>query len=220
MLCHELRAPLGAIQNALNVLRSPTGQERAIQERMHALIERQVRQLTRLTAGVLDLSRSAGEPLPLQRERIDLRTVITDAIETLEWELQQRGHRLELALPSRPVWVRGDAGRLQQVFLNLLANAVKYTDAGGELTVSVQQQEHHVEVRLRDSGIGITSDELPFIFDLYRRADHGAAGNPYGLGIGLALVRTLVGLHGGHVRASSAGAGQGSEFTVRLPLVS
>jgi len=218
MLCHELRAPLGAIQNALEVLRSPTGQEPAIQERMHALIERQVRQLTRLTAGVLDVSRSAGEPMPLQREQIDLRTVITDAIETLEWELQQRAHRLALAIPAHPVWVRGDAGRLQQVFLNLLANAVKYTDAGGELALSVQPRDHHVEVQVRDSGIGIAPDELPFVFDLYRRADHSAAGNQYGLGIGLALVRTLVGLHGGHVRASSAGVGQGSEFTVRLPL--
>jgi signal transduction histidine kinase len=117
------------------------------------------------------------------------------------------------------VWVQGDAARLQQVFVNLLSNAAKYTDSSGDLMLAVRQRERHAEVCLRDSGIGIAADELPHIFDLYRRAEPGASGSRAGLGIGLALVRTVVGLHGGTVRASSAGLGQGSEFIVRLPAI-
>ncbi len=220
VLCHELRTPLGAMQNALDILRTAAGKEAAVRERMHSLIARQVKQLIDLATGVQDVAQSSCGRLRLRRERVDLRAVVNDAIETLEWELRRRGHRLALDWPNRPVWVQGDAARLQQVFVNLLSNAAKYTDSSGDLMLAVQQRERHAEVCLRDSGIGIAADELPHIFDLYRRAEPGAAGGRAGLGIGLALVRTLVGLHGGTVRASSAGLGQGSEFIVRLPAIS
>jgi signal transduction histidine kinase len=219
ILCHELRSPLAAIHNALDLLRSPAGQDASARERMHALIERQTRHLSQLTDGVLDVAHGSDGQLRLHCERVDLRAVVNDSIETLEWELRQRRHRLAITWPDRPVWVWADTARMQQVVLNLLANASKYTNAGGDLAVSVRRRELHAELYVRDSGIGIAGDDLPFIFDLYRRSEHGASGSRSGLGIGLALVRTLVGLHGGNVCASSAGVGQGSEFRVRLPAV-
>jgi signal transduction histidine kinase len=216
MLGHELRSPLAAIQNAVRLLSSQTG-ETPPGQRTQALIERQVRRMTQLVDDLLDVSRICHGRLHLQRERIDLRAVVSNAIETLESDINERQHRLTTALPDVPVWLQADPWRLEQVFVNLLANASRYTDAGGELAVWMHTRDGQAVVGIRDSGIGIAPDALAHIFDLFRQADAAAPSSKLGLGIGLALVRNLVELHGGSVTAASAGVGQGSEFTVRLP---
>jgi two-component system, sensor histidine kinase len=217
MLSHELRSPLTAIRHALGVLRMQSGEDVLVRDKMHELIERQVRHMGLLTAGLTDISRISRGHLRLQRERVDLRVVIGNAIETLESELKQRSQRLTSTWPDSPVWLHADASRLEQVFVNLIGNASKYTDAGGELASWMHTLGGHAFVRIRDSGIGIAPEALPHIFDLFMQADATAPRSRSGLGIGLALVRTLVELHGGSVTAASRGLGQGSEFTVRLP---
>jgi signal transduction histidine kinase len=217
-LSHELRSPLGAISNAIAVLKGAAAQEPTVQQRMHALIERQVRHMKQLTADLLDVSSISRGQLRLRHERIDLRNVLYQAVETMEWELQQRGHRLVIHCPDAPVWLQGDATRLQQVLHNLLANASKYTDPEGELVLSLRVGDGSAILSVRDSGIGIAAETLPHIFDLFVRADPHAQLSGASLGIGLALVRRLVEMHGGSVAAVSAGVGQGSEFSVRLPV--
>jgi signal transduction histidine kinase len=216
MLGHELRSPLAAIQNAVRLLSSQSG-ETPPGQRTQALIERQVRRMTQLLDDLLDVSRICHGRLHLQRERIDLRVVVSNAIETLEADINERHHRLTTALPDAPVWLQADPWRLEQVFVNLLANASRYTDPHGELAVWMHTRDGQAVVGIRDSGIGIAPDALADIFDLFRQADAAAPRSKLGLGIGLALVRNFVELHGGSVTAASAGTGQGSEFTVRLP---
>src|ERR1700694_5133759 len=215
MLSHELRSPLAAIQNAVRLLSSQT--ETPPRQKTQALIERQGRRMTQLVDDLLDVSRISHGRLHLQRERIDLRVVVSNAIETLELDINERHQRLTTALPDAPVWLQADPWRLEQVFVNLLANASRYTDAGGELAVWVDTRDGQAVVGIRDSGIGIVPDALTHIFDLFKQADEVAPRSKSGLGIGLALVRKLVELHEGSVTAASAGVGQGSEFTVRLP---
>jgi signal transduction histidine kinase len=148
----------------------------------------------------------------MRRERTDLRMVVSNAIETLRPQINGRNHHLTTALPDRPVWLNVDPMRLEQVFVNLLTNASKCMDMGGELAVWVHTRHNQAVVRIRDSGIGIAPDALAHTFDLRRRADAA------GLGIGLASVRNQLELQGGSVTAASAGLGRGSEFTVRLPM--
>jgi signal transduction histidine kinase len=217
MLGHELRNPLASIQNAIRVLSSQT-EENPLRQRMQALIERQVRRMTQLVDDLSDVSRVTHGRLHLQPERIDLRDVVSNAIETLEPDIRERGHRLTIELPGAPVCLQGDPRRLEQVFGNLLGNASRYTDAGGELAVWMHTRRGQAVVRIRDNGIGIAPGVLPHVFDLFRQADQAAPRSHSGLGIGLALVRNLVELHGGSVTAGSAGPGRGSEFTVRLPM--
>jgi len=216
MISHELRSPLASIHNAVRFLGNPIGKGPA-RQRMQALLERQVRRMTQLVDDLLDVSRITSGRLHLQRERIDLRVVVNNAIESLEPDITAHNHRLTTALPDAPVWLQADPCRLEQVFVNLLANAARYTDAGGELTVWVHRREGQAVIRIRDSGIGIAPDALPHIFDLFKQANEADPRSKSGLGIGLAVVRNLVELHGGSVTAASAGSGQGSEFTVRLP---
>lgn len=216
MLGHELRNPLASIHNALGLLRR---QMQATPEcqRADAIIERQIHRMTQLVDDLLDVSRVTHGRLRLHCERVDLRAVVNHAIETLDSDIHQRNHRLTTTLPDDPVWLQADPRRLEQVFINLLANACKYTDVGGELVLSMHAQDNQAVVRVRDSGIGIAPEFLPHIFELFRQADQAAARSQSGLGIGLALVRNLVECHGGTVIAASAGVGWGSEFTVRLP---
>lgn len=218
ILGHELRSPLNAVQNAVRILSGESGQDPFVQKRMHALIERQVRHMTQLTASLVDVSRISRGELRLQCEPIDLRIVLGHAVETMESDLQHRGHRLATLWPGTPVWLHGDADRLNEVFRNLLGNASKYTPPGGDLGLSLRIHDGDAVVCVRDSGIGIAPEALPRIFDLFMQADQAAACSRSGLGIGLALVHTLVELHGGRVSAFSDGLGQGSEFTVWLPL--
>jgi signal transduction histidine kinase len=217
ILGHELRNPLTAIHNGILLLSHQT-QDTPAPPKIEAMIERQVRRMTRLVDDLLDVSRIIHGCLHLQCERIDLRDVVNDAIETLESDIKQRNHGLAIVLPDAPVWLVADHGRLEQVFVILLANASKYTDMGGELTVAMHVQDGQAVVRVRDTGIGIAPEVLPQLFGFFRQADETSQRSQSGLGIGLALVRNLVELHGGDVTGASAGLGQGSEFTVCLPM--
>lgn len=215
-VCHEFRGPLAAIQNAFRLL-SSDNVETAARQRAQVLMERQIRQMTQLIDDLQDISRIRYGGLRLRRERLDLRVVVGHAVETLESDIKQRDHQLTTALPDAPLWVHADPLRLEQVFVNLLSNAAKYTDAGGELTVRAHRRDAMAVVRIRDSGIGIAAEALPHIFDLFNQADTGDPRSRSGLGIGLALVRNFVALHGGSVIAASEGIGKGSEFVVQLP---
>ena len=213
---HELRNSLSAIRSATDILRMETSAGPAT-VKARVLIERQVGQMTRLVEDLLDVSRVRGGQLRLQCERIDLRAVAAHAAQTVELTMQQHHHWMTTSFPDAPVWLQADPARLEQVFVNLLLNAAKYTDLGGNVGLFVEPEEGEAIVRIRDSGIGIDSDVLPHVFDLFVQADPSSRRADAGLGIGLALVRSLVERHGGRVTAASAGPGQGSEFMVRLP---
>jgi len=217
ILSHELRSPLASIQHGISVLRSQSGAEVTVQRGMHELIERQVRQIAQLASGLLDVGRITSGHLLVERQRIDLLAILAKAIETIEPEVCRRGQALLPTWAASNVWLLADASRLEQVFVNLLANASKYSDAGGQVLLSASTHDGHAIVRIKDSGIGIAAHALPHIFDLYVQADATSARSRSGLGIGLALVHKIVQLHGGTVTATSAGLGQGSEFIVRLP---
>jgi len=213
---HELRNSLGAIGSAARVLRMDTSANPStVKARM--LIERQVGHLTRLVEDLMDVSRVRSGQLGLQCQRIDLRVLAAHAVETVEFTMQQRHHRMTASFPDAPVWLQADPARLEQVFVNLLLNAAKYTDAGGNVELFVEQEEVEAIVRIRDSGIGMAPDVLPHVFELFVQADPSSRRADAGLGIGLALVRSLIERHGGRVTAASVGLGHGSEFTIRLP---
>jgi signal transduction histidine kinase len=215
LLLHELRSPLAAIQNAIAMLRL-RGKDECLQQRMHELIERQVRQITLLTASPSQLSGPGLQIIPLQRERIDLRAVLIMAIETATPEFIQRRNPLFVSLPESSIWVFGDASRLEQVFVNLLSNASKYSHVGGKIDATMHVEEGHAVVRICDLGVGIAAAAMSSIFDLFVRGSSGAVRKRSGLGIGLALVRSILDSHEGTVSATSDGVGHGSEFTVRL----
>ena len=213
---HELRNSLCAIRSAARILRMDSSANPSV-VKARTLIERQVGQMTRLVEDLLDVSRARSGRLRLKREQIDLRVLAAHAAQTVEFTMQQRHHRMATSLPDAPVWLQADPARLEQVLVNLLLNAAKYTDAGGDVRLFVEREECEAIVRVRDSGIGIARDVLPHVFDLFVQADPSPLGADAGLGIGLALVRSLVERHGGCVTVASAGPGHGSEFTVRLP---
>jgi signal transduction histidine kinase len=214
---HELRNSLGAIGSAIQILGvQPSDAPPAVKARK--MIERQVEQMTRLAEDLLDASRVRNGQLNLRCERIDLRVVLAHAAQTMEFAMQQQNHQMTTAFPEAPIWLLADAARLEQVFVNLLSNAAKYTDAGGNVELRVAREMSQAVVRIRDSGIGIAPEALPHVFDLFVQADPASRRGNAGLGIGLALVRNLVERHGGFVTVASAGLGHGSEFTVRLPI--
>jgi len=221
MLSHELRNPLSAIFSALHVLRLQ-GNENPIQQRAMATMERQVGQLAHLVDDLLEVSRVITGRIQLQFERLDLRDIAEHAIASVRPLIERTKHELSVSLPAEPVWVQGDPTRLEQVVVNLLNNAAKYTDEGGHIWLTVKQEDHEVEVvlRVRDTGVGIAPELLPRIFDLFTQANRTLDRSEGGLGIGLSLVQKLVELHGGKVAAHSGGLGQGSEFVVRLPALS
>jgi signal transduction histidine kinase len=216
MLSHELRSPLASIHYALAVLARQTRSASA-QERMQRLIERQLGRMNDLVDELLDISRISSGHLHVHRERTDLRVILKNSIETIEPSIHERDQQLSTELPEAPVWLQADPRRLEQVFVNLLANASRYTDARGELKLRAHARQGQAIVGVRDSGVGIAADALPHIFDLFKQGDEADPRSRAGLGLGLALVRNLVELHGGSVTVVSAGTGQGSEFTVRLP---
>ena len=216
-LSHELRNPLAPIRNALEVLRR-TGNDPAQTVRAHAIMERQLQQLVRLTDDLLDVSRITRNRVELRREQIDLRLALQSAIETTQPLIDAADHVLHTSMPPAPVWVDADFTRLAQAFANLLNNAVKYTDRGGEISIALGTDADAATVTVRDSGIGMSSATVSQIFDMFMQSDESIARARGGLGIGLTLAKRLVELHGGQIEAASEGRGHGSTFTVRLPL--
>ena len=217
MLSHELRNPLSSILNAVYLLRLQRDED-LIQQQARNIIERQVGHLARLVDDLLEISRITIGSIQLRRERLDLRGIVDRAVETVRPLIDRRTHQLAVALPAEPIWLIADPIRLEQVVGNLLSNAAKYTEEGGHIWLTLEQERREAVLRVRDTGIGIVPELLPRIFDLFTQADRAADRSQGGLGIGLTLVEKLVGLHGGTVQAFSAGLGLGSEFTVRLPL--
>lgn len=212
---HELRNCLGTARNAMRVLEI-RNLEQSHRKETRKLIGRQLEQMTRLVDDLLDASLIRSGQFRLECARIDLREPLAHAAEAVGFMIRERRHLLHVEQPPEPASVRGDAARLEQVFVNLLTNAAKYTPEGGTIEVTVRALADEVIVAIRDTGIGIPAEVLPHVFDRYVRADHAPGTN--GLGLGLPLVRSLVESHGGRVEVSSEGATRGSEFRVRLPL--
>jgi signal transduction histidine kinase len=214
MLGHELRNPLGAICNAIAVARlGADNRERALE-----IAGRQAEQLTKLIDELLDVARITHGRIALRTERVPLHRVLAAALETAEIFVREHGHRLHVEVPEAPIEVEGDPGRLEQVFVNLLENSAKYTERGGEISVSLSAGSGRARVSVRDNGAGIPPEMLQSIFELFTQGQRPLHRPQSGLGLGLSLVRRIVELHGGEVVAHSEGPGHGSEFLVSLPL--
>lgn len=217
MLSHELRNPLGVIANALMLMQACKGDLTLI-EHARTVACRQIDLLTRLVDDLLDVSRITRGKIQLRLERVELATIVARAVEAAQPTVDHHRHRLSVSLPAYPLWLEADATRLTQVLSNLLQNATKYTEPGGSIHLSVERIGDEAFVRIRDTGVGIARDLLERIFEPFTQADRSLDRSLGGLGLGLALVRSLVELHGGTVRACSEGPGKGSEFVVRLPV--
>jgi signal transduction histidine kinase len=218
VLAHELRNPLAPITNALRLMRMSPADPQTLQH-AREVIERQLSQLTRLVDDLLDVSRITRGKITLSRHPVAVATLIERAVETVQPLRQEHEQELTLEGPAHALWVDGDPLRLTQALGNILGNAAKYTQRGGHITLSVSEEGGDAAIRIRDDGIGIPAERLPLIFDLFTQLDRSGDHPQSGLGIGLALVRRLLEMHGGSVSASSEGAGRGSEFLVRLPLL-
>ncbi len=217
MLAHELRNPLAPIRNAVEIMRrSALSDPQLIWSR--DVIERQVKHLSRLVDDLLDVSRITRGNINLNREPVACTLIVSRAIETIQPLLTEQRHELILELHDEGLEVEGDLTRLTQVLGNLLNNAAKYTDPGGRIVLALRRADREVEISVRDTGIGIPPELLPRLFNLFTQVDAAAHRSQGGLGIGLALVRQLVEMHGGRVSALSDGPNQGSEFVIRLPL--
>ena len=215
MLAHELRNPLAPIMNAVQLL-GRGGADARTQQHARGIIERQGARLARLVDDLLEVSRITSGRIQLHSEHITLAGVVERAVETARPLILERRHVLALRVPAEPIWLHADATRLEQVLVNLLNNACKYTDEGGSIELEAEATSQHVIVRVRDNGMGIDPDLLPRVFELFTQGKRALDRASGGLGIGLALVRKLVEMHGGTVVADSK-PGRGSEFTVRLP---
>ena len=215
MLSHELRNPLASLCNAVQLLRRRSDQD-PVQQQAHAIIERQAGQLNHLIDELLEISRFTTGRVHLRREQVALGSIVARALQTTQPLISHCRHALAVTVPSQPIWLYADAVRLEQVVVNLLTNAAKYTDQGGQISLDVQQVGDFAVLRIADNGIGIAPELLPRIFELFIQAERSLDRSQGGLGIGLCLVQRLVDLHGGSVSARST-VGQGSEFVVRLP---
>ncbi len=221
MLAHELRNPLAAVTTAVELAQRVATPEPRL-DRMLNVIQRQTSHLSRMVDDLLDVSRITRGKVELRRAQVDLRAILGQVMTVVGPVAARRGVSLELNPLDAPLWMDGDAHRLEQVFTNLLDNATKYTDAGGHAALSVDVEEKDgrrwAVVRVKDNGIGLAPDMLTRVFEPFTQVDHSLERSRGGLGIGLMLVQSLVDLHGGSVAATSGGLGRGSEFTVRLPL--
>jgi CheY-like chemotaxis protein/two-component sensor histidine kinase len=215
VLAHELRNPLAPMRLAVEMLRMNTAPD------PHAaldVIDRQIRQMTRLVDELMDVARIARHRIEIAKDRVELTEIMHQALDISLPALEAAGHRLTVKFPADPVNLTGDAQRLAQVFSHLLDNAAKYMTLGGHVSFIAQKKDGSAVVTVRDAGVGIASDALPHVFDLYTSV-RGPDNRSGGLGVELALVKELVELHGGTVTASSAGLGKGSEFVVTIPLM-
>ncbi len=214
-LAHELRNPLAPIRNGVQILRL-TAASNPVLQRTTEMMERQMQHLVRLVDDLLDVSRITRGKIELRHEPVLLNEVVSSALDSCETLFEPHGHELRVQIAPEPLIVLGDPDRLRQIFSNLLSNAAKFTPREGVVWVSLERSDDHALVRVRDTGIGIPADQLQSVFDMFAQA-HAAHVND-GLGIGLALVKQLVRLHGGTVEVESKGVGRGSQFTVRLPI--
>jgi signal transduction histidine kinase len=217
MLAHELRNPLAPILNALQLMRMHPSEQQS--QWAQEVIQRQLASLTRLVDDLLDVSRITRGKITLTREPVEVATLISRAVETIQPLMEERDHILNLQVSPEALRVNGDPTRLTQALANVLGNAAKYTDRGGHVELHCARHGADVEIRVRDNGIGIPAELLPRVFDLFTQLDRTSGYSSSGLGIGLALVRRMVEMHGGTITAHSAGAGSGSEFVMRLPLL-
>jgi PAS domain S-box-containing protein len=216
-LAHELRNLLAPLANSGQVLQMQAVQNPAVR-RVADIIERQVRQMKRLVEDLMDVSRISRGSLQLQRQYISLQDVVNQAAEIVRPLIESRRHRLEVLLPSAPLQLDADPDRLRQVVVNVLNNAAKYTDPGGDIAVTLDREADEAVLRVRDTGIGMQPEQMATIFELFTQAHPSLHQSQSGLGLGLALVRDLVALHGGTVQVRSPGVGKGSEFIVHLPI--
>jgi len=217
MLAHELRNPLAPIRSALQILQLTSG-EGEVQRRALEMMERQVDQMVHLVDDLLDVSRVSRGTIALRRERVELASTISNAADATRIACDRLKQELVITLPTEPIYLNADPTRLAQVVGNLLNNACKFTREAGHISVVLEHQGAEAVLTVKDDGIGIAADQVPRIFDLFTQVDTSLARSAGGLGIGLALVRTLVEMHDGTVEVRSAGLGTGSEFVVRLPI--
>ena len=215
VICHELRNSLAVVRNAATLLRSIAASERL--DTVRALIERHVSQMSRHIEDLLEPMRRARRDHGLQLAHVDLRSIARYAADAIGPELSRRGHRLAMKLPDEPIWAQADGTRIEQVLSNLLINAAKYTPHGGDITLTLERDHEQVHVRIRDSGVGIEPAMLSRVFEMFVQVDTALPSADGGQGIGLAVVRNLVEMHGGSVKATSPGLDLGSEFTITLP---
>ena len=219
VLSHELRTPLNAILGYARLLRGGM-LDGEIAERALETVERNSRWLAQIVDDVLDVSRIVSGKIRLDVQAVELAAVIDNAVSTIQPAADAKGVRVQTLIDPRAPTISGDPDRLQQVIWNLLSNAVKFTPRGGHVQVRLQRVDSHVEIVVADTGSGIRRDFLPFVFERFRQGDAGPTRKTGGLGLGLSIVRHLVEMHGGTVQADSAGEGQGSTFTIRMPFVS
>lgn len=216
ILAHELRNPLAAVSNAITLLRLPNARPEVRQQTLD-IMGRQMQQLIRLVDDLMDVSRMTRGKVQLRKERFDLREAVQMAADSCRSSAEQARHTFGVDMPPTPVWIDGDRERLIQVFVNLLMNAVRYTDPGGTIHLRLTDAPDMIQVSCHDNGIGIPPQMLERIFDMFAQADDISQRGSTGLGLGLTLVKNLVEMHDGQVAASSPGLGQGSTFTVTLP---
>lgn len=217
ILSHELRNPMAPIRNALDILRLAE-ENPALRQSAQEILERQTAQLVRLIDQLLDVSRITRGRIALDKERVDLRAILAQATETVAPLVERKQQALRIVQPPAPVTLDADAMRLAQVFTNLLNNASKFSDTGASIDVTIARDGEMAVVRVADQGAGITPQRLPHLFEAFSQETPVRERPTSGLGVGLALARRIVELHGGSLSAFSEGPGSGSEFTVRLPL--
>ena len=215
MLAHELRNPLAAIGNAVNL--SAKTKEREHIDWSMAVITRQMQHLTRLIDDLMDVSRITRGKIALRRDVLEATPILDSAAATVKTLLEERKHTLTLAVDRGNLWVNADPTRLEQVVVNLLNNAAKYSENAGHVRLSAQREGDDIVIRVKDRGVGIPPDKLPAMFELFTQGDRSLARSEGGLGIGLTVVKKLIEMHGGSVTAKSEGLGKGSEFIIRLP---
>jgi PAS domain S-box-containing protein len=217
MLAHELRNPLAPICHALTV--QSRSEDLEVWTEMRQAMERQVQHLVRLVDDLLDVSRLTMGRITLRREPVDLRAIVADALETCREAIEAKEHRVTSRVPSEALMVDGDRIRLVQILTNILNNAAKFTEPGGEIDIVAARSGNVVEICVRDTGVGIAEERLPRIFDLFSQSDPSPDRAHSGLGVGLTLARRLVDMHAGELTASSAGPDRGSEFRIALPVL-